>query len=90
MHPYIPFCLVLVCFTEQPPNCELGTFDPQACHIVDSGEDHKLAICSTDEAVGIIWLLNGVGVRLQFAIEEFIRILCKGTTMVLGVDLEDR
>jgi hypothetical protein len=45
---------------------------------------------TTDEAVGIIWLLDGAGVRLRFAIEEFIRILCKGTTMALGVGLEDR
>ena len=67
--------LVLVPLPQQFRNRELSPFDPNPRRIADILERHEPAVRGTNNPSGILGLLDGAGVLLEFTVEEFVERL---------------
>ena len=78
----VPLRLGAVCGTEQARDGELAALDPELRGLVDGLKDHEPAVGAGDEAEGVVGVLDGAGVGLEFAVEELVECFWTKTLVV--------
>ena len=70
--PIVLFCLPCVCLPEQTCNGEFPTFDPDPRGFINTPECHQSTVCTGNDPVWIVGILNRSSLRFEFT-KEFQR-----------------